>query len=122
MADGIKKEWKLPSFMRKRELKKYAVDGKLHYIRVGGEIVGFYVLDGKQFKSLFIAPAYRRLGLARKIITEHLADGITIATTHRNCLVKKLIKKLGFYFTGKIVDGKQSKLEIWGSIYTPDMI
>lgn len=114
MLDGIKREWKLPSFMRKRELKKYAVDGKLHYIRVGGEIVGFYVLDGKQFKSLFIAPAYRRLGLARKTIEKHMADGITIATTHRNCLVKKLIKKLGFHFTGKVVDGKQSKLEIWG--------
>lgn len=110
----MKKEWKLPSFMRKKELKKYEADGKLHYIYHENEVVGFYVVDGTMFKNLFIAPEYRRLGLARKVISKHMADGITIATTRRNCPIKKLIQKLGFEFTGKIVDGKQSKLEIWG--------
>lgn len=106
--------WKLPSFMRKRELKKYHADGKLHHIVIDGKVAGFYVIDGTQFKNLFVAPEYRCRGIASKIIKKHMADGITICTTRRMCGIKRLIIKLGFHFTGKIVDGKQSKLEIWG--------
>lgn len=105
---------KLPSFMRKRELKRYAADGKLHYILADGQQVGFYVLDGTMFKNLFIKPEYRKQGLASRVIKQHMADGITICTTRRECKVKRLIRKLGFHFTGVVVDGKQSKLEVWG--------
>ena len=111
----MNKNWKLPSFMRKKELKKYELDGKLHYIYFNSKQVGFYVLDGEKFKNLFIEPEYRRHGLATKTIVKHMADGITICVTRRMCNIKKLIIKLGFQFTGQIVDGKQSKLEIWKS-------
>ena len=101
----MNKNWKLPSFMRKKELKQYELNGK----------VGFYVLDGEKFKNLFIAPEFRRNGLATQVIKKHIPDGITICTTKRSCSIKKLIIRLGFKPTGKIVDGKQSKLEVWAS-------
>lgn len=110
----MKRFGKLPSFMRIKELKKYFADGKFHIISVDGKVAGFYVLDGKQFKNLFIKPEFRSHGLATKIIKAHMVDGITICTTRRSCRIKRLIQKLGFHFTGKVVDGKQSKLEIWG--------
>lgn len=106
--------WKLPSFMRKTELKKYKNENKLFYIYYNDKIVGFYVLDGSMFKNLFILPEYRNLGLATKTISK-IANSqyITICTTRRNCGIKRLIVKLGFCYTGIEVQGKQSILQIW---------
>ena len=99
--------------MRKKELARYAERGCLHYIFVNEKVAGFYVLDGTQFKNLFIAPAFRRKGLARKTICDNMKNHITICTTHRHCPIKKLIIALGFTYTGVNVQGKQSELEIW---------
>lgn len=109
--------FKLPSFMRKRELKLYKQKGLLHYILYNDEIAGFYVLDGEMFKNLFIALDYRKLGLATQIIRELASkQHITICTTRRMCGIKRIIIKLGFVYTGQEVQGKQSILQIWENI------
>lgn len=109
----MNKTWKLPSFMRKRELKQYEQKGQLHYIYNDNEEIGFYVLEEKKFKNLFVSPEYRGRGIATQIIRSYIPDGITICTTKRMCKIKRLIMKLGFHFTGEKVQGKQSELEIW---------
>lgn len=108
----------LPSFMRMSELKRYEIDNKLHYIKENDIVKGFYVLDESQFKCLYIEPSFRNNGLATRVITEVMKNmQITIAVTKRDCSIKRIITKLNFYFTGKTVQGKQSKLEIYQSTY-----
>lgn len=102
--------------MRMRELKQYEADGKLHYIETADGIAGFYVVDGLMFKCLFVKPQFRGQGIASKVIqTESRKQVITIATTERICGIKRIIMRLGFTNTGVIVQGKQSKLQIWAS-------
>ena len=106
----------LPSFMRVKKLKKLYNENKMRFIYVDTQIVGFYTINNGMFQNLYIKKEFRKLGLATKSIKNEMAKGkITIATTRRNCPIKKLIKKLGFTFTGSIVQGKQSLLEIWVS-------
>lgn len=110
------KRTELPSFMRMKYLKQMETDGKLHYISCNNNIAGFYVVDGNQFKCLFIAPSYRKRGLATQAIqTEMRKQTITIATTRRICGIKRIIQRLGFTQTDMVVQGKQSLLEIWKS-------
>ena len=112
----IFKKKELPSFMRMRELKQYEADGKLHYIETPDGIAGFYVVDGSMFKCLFVKPQFRGQGIASKVIqTESRKQVITIATTERICGIKRIIMRLGFTNTGIVVQGKQSKLQIWTS-------
>lgn len=112
----IFKRNELPSFMRMKYLKQMETDGKLHYISCDGSVAGFYIVDGNQFKCLCIAPAFRNKGLASKTIqTEMAKQIITIATTRRNCGIKRIIQRLGFIQTDRIVQGKQSPLVIWKS-------
>lgn len=110
------KKKELPSFMRIRELKEYELKGKLHYIETSYGVAGFYVVDGCKFKCLYVKPSFRKQGLASKIIQmESRKQIITIAVTKRTCGIKKIIMRLGFVNTNVIVQGKQSKLEIWAS-------
>lgn len=112
----IFKRKELPSFMRMKYLKQMENENKLKYISFENHICGFYVLDGSMFKCLYIAPKYRKMGLATLTIQSIIdKQKITIATTKRNCGIKRIIKKLGFINTNEIVQGKQSLLEIWKS-------
>lgn len=107
---------KLPSFMRKRYLNEMYKKGNLHFIYSCGKIAGFYCLENEKFKCSYINPLYRRNHLATRTIVKVMKkQTITIAVVSKNCPMRSLIKKLGFSFTGLIVQGKQSKLEIWKS-------
>ena len=106
----------LPSFMRIKKLKKLHQENKMRLIYHNNVVVGFYTIDNGMFQNLYIQKDFRKLGLATQAIkTEMLKGSITIATTHKRCPIKKLIQKLGFTFTGQVVQGKQSPLEIWAS-------
>jgi GNAT superfamily N-acetyltransferase len=110
------KRTELPSFMRMKYLKQMETDGKLHYVFHDNQVAGFYVVDGSHFKCLYIASAFRKQGLATKVIqTEMAKQVITIATTRRICGIKRIIQRLGFTQTDIVVQGKQSLLEIWKS-------
>lgn len=110
------KRKELPCFMRMKYLKQMETENKLKYISYDNHICGFYVLDGTMFKCLYVAPSYRKLGLATQTIKSIIEkQTITIATTRRNCPIKRVIQKLGFINTHQIVQGKQSLLEIWKS-------
>lgn len=106
----------LPSFMRIKKLRNLYNENKMHLIKVNNQVVGFYTLDKNMFQNLYIKKEYRKLGLATKSIQEEMQkQRITIATTRRTCGIKRIIQKLGFHFTGEIIQGKQSLLEIWAS-------
>lgn len=105
---------KLPSFMRKKYLKEMIQDNKLHHIYYENKVVGFYVLDEEKFKCLYVRPDYRGLGLSTRIIENIIQkQQITICVTRKSCAIKKLIKRLKFTPMNKIVEGKNSPLEIW---------
>lgn len=103
---------KLPYYFSKKILKDYYNKGQLHPYKWG-----FFVLEGHKLKSLFIYNEYRGHGLASKIIqtlVERDKD-ITIAQPLKRITpIKKIIIKLGFKPSGVIVQGRKSKLEIWG--------
>jgi GNAT superfamily N-acetyltransferase len=107
--------YKLPSFERIGYLRKMSDEGKFNAIEtIDGEEIGFFILDGTMFKSLFLIPEYRRQGIGTSIVKFFAEESnITIATTIRTSPMRKIVTHLGFKRTNKIVNGKQSKLEIW---------
>lgn len=103
---------KLPYYFSRKVLKDYYNKGQLYSYKWG-----FYVMEDNKLKSLFIYPNYRGQGLASKVIATLVNNNrnITIAQPLRRLTpIKKIIMKLGFKPSGVIVQGRKSKLEIWG--------
>lgn len=106
-----------PAYFRTKELKRYYLDGKLHFLQKDNEIIGFYVLDGEMFKSLFISKENRQnssdilKSLFEKIKGEN--NLLTIAVNNNSKRVKKLCERNGFEPTKKFVKGKTHNLEIY---------
>lgn len=104
-----------PNYFRIRELKEHCVKGNLHKIHVSGHMVGFYVVDGTQFKSFYINRDYRKTGLTEKVmeLIQSKHPYLTIALNKNSTRMMKFAKKFNFFETSKVVQGKTYKLTIY---------
>ena len=79
------------------------------------KIIGFYTINGGQFKNLYIMPKFRKKGIATKVI-EHekkFNNFITIAVADENSKIKNLITRIGFCPTEIYAKGKFDNLQIF---------
>lgn len=104
-----------PNYFRIGEIKRYNKQGKLHILYLNKQAVGFYVLDGCQFKNLFIKKEYRKQGLVGMLMAmlQINHDYLTIAVNENSSRMVKFCKKYGFRKTDKQVQGKTYKLKIY---------
>lgn len=102
-----------PRYFKTKELKKFYNNNELFKIYDFGKMIGFYVLSGSQFRSVFIDKTVnettRRERLNQvfnQLQKEH--KYITIAVNNRSLRVKKFALRYNFKDTQKVVIGKDN--------------
>jgi hypothetical protein len=105
-----------PKFMTIKELLRYNLEGKLKPIIFKGEMVGFFVIDGTHFKSLFIQEDMRKY--SRELLPHVFRivknrEYVTMAVSPNDPKIRKFAVMNGFKRTNQTVIGKICLLEIW---------
>ena len=106
-----------PPYFKAKEIKKYHAQGQLYKLEWLFSMVGFYVIDGTQLKSLFIKKEYRTnsslfIGQMFKQAKKNL-DYCTMAVNERSPRIVRLALENGFVATDNYVQGKTHKLRLY---------
>lgn len=106
-----------PKYFRIKELKNYYNNHQLYPIWYNMKVVGFFVLEGTMFKSLYINKDYRPMSkdLLQKVFeySKAVRKELTIAVNERSKRVMKLCERNGFEKTETMVRGKTHELAVY---------